>query len=412
MSNSLQKYPFLIFKGVLLILIAAIPYSRALISISVALLFISALTEFIVNKPKSSLSNLYFVFLILLVGLCILDVYRANNMEEWVSSIEIKLALVILPFAILVFKNKLTSDFLKIISIVFCVSISFSTLASMINYWLHFEEINQLVLQSKNVPIIGGMHHITYSVYCAFAVILSAVLAYSGKRWLWLLSVINFIGLHILTARTGLVGFYFTCIILGLVYILNHKPNTKILISGIAAILFIPIAAYFGIGSFHNRVLNTIADIKVIQHQTDVNYQSMGMRVEASKTAYGIIKKNPIFGVGCSNIKEYMAAQYEINNTNLFLENRILPHNQFIMETTVHGIIGLLVLLAFFLLPLFNPLQKLPLLFISLWSLCFFACMFECLFDRQHGIILVSLFWFIYLDYRPEVIKSSESANF
>ena len=122
------------------------------------------------------------------------------------------------------------------------------------------------------------------------------------------------------------------------------------------------------------------------------------MRIEASKTAISLAKKHPFIGIGLSNINQEMSNQYQINKSNLYLENRILPHNQFIIEFAIHGIIGLSILIAFFIVPYFNQFTQLSPLFIAFWALIFFACMFECLFDRQHGVILVSLFWFLYFD--------------
>jgi O-antigen ligase len=390
--------------------VAAIPYSRAIISISTALLFVSALAEFSFNKPKTNFRNIYFICLAALVLFCMLDGFRAYSVDEWVKGNEVKLPLVIFPFAIVIFRQKINQSFLQLISVVFCVSITISVLASMFNYANNYDEINQLVLQSKNVPIFGGMHHITYSVFGAFATIVAFVLAYQAKlKWMWIPAIINFVGLHILTARTGLVGFYCTGMLLGFVYFINHNSSKKLVLIGIIAAIALPIAAFFTIGSFHNRAVNTWEDVKVIWNQKDANYQSMGMRVEAAKTSFSIIKKHPIIGVGNSNIKTAMAIQYEVNNTNLFIENRILPHNQFIMELTVHGVIGLLLLLVFFIYPLFNGFTKLPLLFISLWSLVLFACMFECLFDRQHGIILVSLFWLLFSNKATEELKEPQN---
>lgn len=46
-----------------------------------------------------------------------------------------------------------------------------------------------------------------------------------------------------------------------------------------------------------------------------------------------------------------MSIQYEQNNTHLFIENRILPHNQFVIEAAIHGITGLFILLLFLHFP-------------------------------------------------------------
>jgi len=401
--NRLIFSPLLLFQVAVIILITVLPFSRALISISTGIIFISAIFQFVKHKQPINFKNAYFIFLALLILFCILDGFRVYSITEWVKSIEIKLPLLLLPFAYLVFQSNINYTFKLLISSVFCVSISTATLGSMFNYATNYEEINRLVLQSRHVPIMGGMHHITFSVYCAFAVCVSAVLAYKTTiRWYWVPAVINFIGLHVLTARTGLAGFYFALFVLGLIYFLKHKPKPEYLIAGLSAAIIIPLLAFFTIGSFHNRILNTYEDLKVVVQQKDANYQSMGMRVEATKTAFSIIQKHPLIGVGVSNISHAMSAQYEENNSNLFLENRILPHMQFAMEAAVHGIIGFAVMLLFFIWPFIQGFTKHSMLFILLWSLILFACFFECLFDRQHGIVLIGLFWFIFHDFEPQ----------
>ncbi len=398
-----RDLPFFIFRVALLILIAGMPWSRALTSISGALLFISAMAEIIINKVRIP-TNKYFLCLILLVLLFLLDGLRAGSLSDWFYYVNIRIPLVMLPLSILVFKPKITTEFMLQVSIIFCITIAFATIASSINYILNYKELNALVLHSKPIPIIGQIHHITFSVYCAFAVIVSAFYAWFNKiKWLWVLTIINLAGLHILTARTGLAGFYFACLVLGSVYIINHKPKIRYLILSLVTICVLPVIAFYSLGSFHNRVLNSWEDMKGIWHQKDANYQSMGMRIEASKTAFDLIKKYPITGVGCTNLNHAMSVQYEENNSNLFLENRIMPHNQFVMETAIHGFIGLAILVLFFAFPFFDNFLRLPTLFISLWSLLFFGCMFECLFDRQHGVILVGLFWFLFYEQATKI---------
>lgn len=407
MRNKTSNYPFHLFKISLIVLVVSMPWSRAFTSIATGLLFIAALAEVFINKPKIRFAN-SFIWITGIVLLCLFDGLRVSSVNEWFSCFNIKLPLFLLSFSVFPFRNKYSEDNFKQFSLIFCISVTAATLASSINYGINNKEINALVLQSKPIPILGGMHHITFSVFCAFAVIVSAYYALKHKlNWLWILTGINFIGLHVLAARTGLVGLYFACFVLGVVYILNHKPKIQYLIGSLALICILPIIAFYSIRSFHNRIINSVEDVKVIWNQKDANYQSMGMRVMAAKTAFDLIKKHPVIGVGCSNIKQAMSVQYEENNTNLFIENRILPHNQFIMEAAIHGIIGLLLLSLFFFLPLFNNFTQLPILFIALWSLVLFGCMFECLFDRQHGVILVSLFWFIFLGINPSKNKTT-----
>ncbi len=384
---------------------ASLPWSRALSSIFTGVLLFLAFAEIFVNRIKL-VRNFGFYCLIGLVFLCILDGFRADSIAQWLAYVNIKLPLMLLSFAILVFNSKISEQFLKEISIYFCLAITSTSIASATNYWLNYSTLNALVLQSKPIPILGEIHHITFSVFCAFAVFVSLYYAITNRiKWLWIIAILNLIGLHILTARTGLLGFYFASILLGIVYIKNNSVKMKWIALSVLAILILPLVAFFSFNSFHNRVVNSWVDIKTILHKHDANYQSLGMRIEASKTAIDLIKKHLLLGVGCTNLNEAMAIQYETNHTNLFIENRILPHNQFILETAIHGIGGLLLLLLFFAMPFIYPFKEWPVLFVALWALLFFASMFECIFDRQHGIILVSVFWFLYFEKRNHLVN-------
>jgi hypothetical protein len=403
-SKSYSHLPFLIFKIALFCLIITLPWSRAITSISTGLIFLTGIWEHFYNKIRIP-KNVSYLFLLAFIFLCAIDVWRADSVSEWFSYFNIKLPLILVPFAVIVFGDQINEKLKENISISFCIAITSATIASTINYIQHYHELTALVLQSKPIPIMGEIHHITFSVYCAFSIIVSAYYAYHHKlRWLWLFTIINLVGLHVLTARTGLVGFYFACFFLGIIYILKYKIKIRYLVIGVTAIGFLPIIAFYTLSGFHNRILNSWEDVKVIWNDKDVNYQSMGMRIEASKTAFDIVKRNPIMGIGLSNIKQAMSKQYEDNHSKLYIENRILPHNQFVIEAAIHGIIGLVVLLLFFISPFFTKLGQLSPLFLAFWALIFFACMFECLLDRQHGVILVSIFWFLYLKRDTDIL--------
>ena len=397
MQSKWSILPLNIFRLGLLILMAALPFARAFVSIGTGLLFIAALLEFIINRPQSSYRNIYFICITLLFTFCLLDGFRAENMNDWVKEIEIKLPLILCPFAVLQFGPKISGKIIIQTSVVLAISVSICSVLSGINYYIHYEAINQEVLHSKNVPIIGDMHHITFSVYAAFVVIVSLYLFIkSGIKWMLLPLIINFIGLHIFTARTGLLGLYFALAVLGFIFFIKIKAYRKYIATGIAIACILPIVAFYAIGSFHNRVINSMDDAKVIWEHKDANYQSMGMRVEAMRTAFDIIALHPFTGVGCSNISSAMAKQYEVNNTNLYIENRILPHNQIVMEGAMHGWLGIFIITLFFALPLFIRFTHQPTLFIGLWALLLFACMFESMFQRQHGVLLAAVFWFLY----------------
>ncbi|NUM30917.1 MAG: O-antigen ligase family protein [Bacteroidetes bacterium] len=408
MQNN-NSYLLKFLKVLILIFIVSIPFSRALLSISGILIAAVSLAFAITNKKKISLANHYYILLLVFVALCTIDFARVYEFSNWTREISIKLPLILLPLPFLLAKQIFDRNFVKYILITFVFTISISSSISVVNYFLNYEELNKLVLQSKNIPVAGGMHHITFSVYCALSVFLAVIAAFDYKiKWLHFFAIINLINLHILSARTGLAGFYITAFFLIFVITLKNRKYLKFALPSLIIILILPVTTFFTIKSFKNRVLNTVDDLKTTLNQKDANYKSMAMRVEATKTAWSIFEKNILFGVGTGNLRKHMDIEYELKNTNLFLENRILPHNQFVYEAATHGISGLLVLLLFIFLPVFWGFNKLSFSFVSLWMLLLFGMFFECFFERQHGVVLVSFFWFLFLAYKENLIQKLE----
>ena len=125
--------PLNIFRLGLLILMAALPFARAFVSIGTGLLFIAALLEFIINRPQSSYRNIYFICITLLFTFCLLDGFRAENMNEWVKEIEIKLPLILCPFAVLQFGPKISGKIIIQTSVVLAISVSICSVLSGIN---------------------------------------------------------------------------------------------------------------------------------------------------------------------------------------------------------------------------------------------------------------------------------------
>lgn len=403
MQNNYRIFRLNTLKFLLIFFVISIPFSRALLSISGFLILLLSISFF---DKKCLFSNKYYVCLIITTAICLADVIRAEDIKLWANEVFIKLTLLILPLPFILVKEIFENKFIKYILIVFVATVTLSSTISVVNYFINFEELNKLVLQSKNIPIAGGMHHITFSVYCALAVFVSFFAAiYFKTKWLFIFTVLNIINLHILSARTGLAGFYIASLAIAFMATLRNRKLLKYSLPAILVLILLPIVAFFSLKSFQNRIINSIDDLKTTINNTDANYKSMAMRVEATKTAFSIFKKNPIFGVGTGNLRKQMDKEYEIKNTNLFIENRILPHNQFVLEAATHGIVGLIPLFAFVFLPFLSGFKNLPYTFISLWILLFIGFFFECFFERQHGVVLISFFWFILYNLKTQELN-------
>ncbi len=102
---------------------------------------------------------------------------------------------------------------------------------------------------------------------------------------------------------------------------------------------------------FKTRIMKVMIAYRNYKRSGDANGSSVFQRVEYIKASLGIIKGNPVFGVGTGIIKPF-ADYYEETNSKLRPEYRLRSHNQYLAIAVAFGIVGLL----WFLFSMFYPL--------------------------------------------------------
>jgi O-antigen ligase len=290
------------------------------------------------------------------------------------------------------------------------VNIIFSTLvgavlvagiASFVNYMLHFDEINESITHSKPIPIVTRVNHIHYSILLAFSVlILLYQLLITGiadrvyRNIAIAVAVVLFLLLHTIAARTGLAAFYIS-VFVGIIWYMARRKKLGLAIMLIAGVCISGILAVSFIPSLKTRFENTRYDLQRYSNGEDPNNYSISERFESTKNAYRLWQRHPLVGVAPADLRDEVYKQYEMDNTQLQGDNRTLPHNQFLLTATCMGIIGFLVLLWMFLLPLFNRNARHCILFMLFMVLCFVSFQVESVLERQVGISFFCLFYMI-----------------
>lgn len=102
---------------------------------------------------------------------------------------------------------------------------------------------------------------------------------------------------------------------------------------------------------FKTRIMRVMVGYDNYRRSGDANGSSVFQRVEYIKASFGIIKDNPIFGVG-TGITKAFDEYYEDTNSKLRPEYRLRSHNQYLAITVAFGVLGLL----WFLFSMFYPL--------------------------------------------------------
>ena len=287
---------------------------------------------------------------------------------------------------------------LRIIFYAFIVVISTSALGMLINYALHFEEVNQLYLQSKLMP--GPINHIRFSLLVVFAIYFiyyyqKHILKFNKSTELNLLIVciiFLIIFLHIYSVRSGLLALY-AVIAIGL---FNHtiaSKSIKQLLLVFGGISLIAVTSIILSPTMRNKITNTQQDINVYQNLEDPNFNSLATRMVSYKTALIIYNENKLWGCGQGDLRVKNDALFKKDYPSIITP--IIPHNQFIYYLAATGIIGLLIFSISFTAPLWVDKFYLWEFMQVGYAILLLAFQFEPMIETQIGVACTIVMIFI-----------------
>jgi len=262
-------------------------------------------------------------------------------------------------------------------------------IASVMNYFKHYEFLSQMVLESKPLPLFSSVYHIEFSF------ILTSVLLFLGM-FLWrnlndwrsnvdllVIFLMLFLGMHILSARTGLLAFWISVLVWAILeghkYLIQYwKMVTLGMLGLILMSLFTP--------SIKNRILNTYEDLNAVISRQDLNHKSFGQRWEAWRASSVIIKDNVLWGVGSEQKEDALIEGHQLIGSTVDIENQVQPHNQWIQWVLEWGLMFLLFPFILLIWGLISH-RSLP-IYLSIMAI-FVATQFESLLERQSGVLAV-----------------------
>jgi len=281
---------------------------------------------------------------------------------------------------------------LKYLLVISCV-VALVNSISIVNYFLNKDLLDTLLLQSKHIPV--GIHHIHFGVLNGLVIILligvffvNNSLSKSLNTLIIILLLIIFTSFHILSSRTGLLSFYGASLVMLVVYAIQ-KRQVKVVLLGLLTMCVSLVASYSFSSSFQNKVANSLEDMSSWGKGEEINFKSMGMRMEAARMCVDIISHNPL-GVGAAYQDSVMATTYDNLNSVLLDENRVGPHNQFLEFGVKYGWVGI-ILLVYFFCSLFLWANDSC---FSMWGIVVFiliAVLLESLFERQASLYFLAL---------------------
>jgi O-antigen ligase len=139
----------------------------------------------------------------------------------------------------------------------------------------------------------------------------------------------------------------------------------------------------------------------------DPSGNSVMQRFEFWRAAAGIIRENPIIGVGTGDLKTAYAEQYKKMNTALDPAYRLRAHNQYLTYAVTYGIFGLLLFLLALFTVVFDQRKYTHFLFMSYFLITALSFLTEDTLETQAGVTFVVVWGVVLMGMREWVGKES-----
>ena len=388
-NNRLLEIRNAVFTAMVVVYLASIHVSPSIASIASILLIVNSVWFFFETKKSKPLIITQALFLGVFLFFIVLSMIHGCHFNELMAKILVRLPLAFLPSLVsYVQLNKLSFSKYWLF---FSLPIFWLSLASVFNYIDHYAFLSQMVLESKPIPIYSGVYHIEFSVITAIVLLILIGWKMEDKIpkimgthiFFYLVFGGLFIALHVLSARTGLLGFWSGILLMN--FQQGKKISLKYILIGIVALtsmLFVP--------SIQNRIINTYEDLTAVTQNKDLNHKSFGQRWEAWKAIVHAGSETPLFGVGQCNIEWKMQQSFDELKSNLDAENRISPHNQYLQWFIEIGIVGMLLWIICY--SVFLIWMRRTGVSKQLWLVVMaliFSMNFESLMERQSGVMII-----------------------
>lgn len=362
-------------------LISSLTWSRFLVSLGIWGIVATSLFILKGNKPfswanlrvkniKTYCSNVLKNPVLIALTIPFFMVFISGLWSEdwgfWLHRVQLRLPFLIIP---LVFANipplskKEAYGLLEVALWTFCATIA----VVMINYAFHTAEINKGLGEGRPMPFLKT--HITFSIMASFVLMAGGHLWREGfswkypfeKKWIPILTLFLFIGLHFISVRSGLVSTYI-CLTVVLLHLIFKEKKYVLGILSFTALLSIPVIAYYCIPSLRQRIDYAIWDLGKYRENQIATY-SDAQRIVSYQMGWEVLKENPLIGVGAGDSDRAIRKKYAELHPELEYK---MPHNGWLFNAVEVGFVGLGFYVASFFFIIFYKKGYQNLLFLLL----------------------------------------------
>ncbi|MBA4302703.1 MAG: hypothetical protein C0424_00595 [Sphingobacteriaceae bacterium] len=403
-TNSLFKFNSeLIAYGFLLIMVAFIPISKAVVSLAEALLAVSWLIGFSdaeIRQRRLSMfkTTPYLWAFPLFYCFYALGLLYTSDLSEGLRELNAKHYFFSLP--LMVITLKMTRDQLRWIFLSFAIA---NVLVAVSVFYI-IATGNDFLHGSTHIPSAFEQRP-RASLFLCFSIFILA--EYLRNKWkelsneaitaLFIFSAMLLAGLILMKGRIGQLGFVVLSPLFVVYYLQSQRKSMLRWL--VAAMLTVALGAglYFGFDAVRqpfDEALNEYRESQLGYPSSEPTYSSIGMRVAYYEEYWPLFLENLWIGVGTGDLIHDGRPLFEDQRFKIPFQK---PHNQFLETAIQFGLLGLVFLLAVWAMAIrsFNPAFRhlgylfSLLLFVSMWS--------DSTLGTQGGISFFMLFTTLFL---------------
>lgn len=377
--------------------------SRAMASIGIIALVVLA---FVSSNPLDVFRKYFkqtqlWVLSFLFVAVLISGVY-SEDQNAWLGWLRIKLPFLFLPLAFAAF-HKISQRAFTLVLYAFVLVLGCSVIPVLAIYYLHYAEITESFARGNTIPM--PFSHIRYTLMLAFAFFCcwyllekKTVLFHRLERYVQVIIMgFLFLSLHVLSVRSSLLALYLGVLFMALRLLIAQR-NWALGAVLLALVVLAPYCAYKFVPSLHSKIGYMRYDLQEYL-QGRVNQNSDAGRLTSIKVGLEIWKKNKLLGVGAGDIRSETAMVYEELYPQVPVENRKVPHNEFIWVLAGCGMVGFVLFLSGFLVPYVVRGYYRQWLMVVLGLIVFSSFFTEDTFEEQIGTGFYVIFLLVLMNH-------------
>lgn len=366
-------------------------WSRALLSLSMALFILAALTGGPLKEKWDFFRRTPFLWLMsFLCTIPLLSGLWSRDIQQWLIVLQDKAPLLAIPFccsALSTISHQHTRKLVYLVAVTTMLSMGKTT----VYYFWHAKEISQSYLQAKVLPVDMSNDHVRYAwvLVLVFAGLLHILLtqnkqiSVTEKKGTIFHLTFTVIFLHLLASKTGIIGLY---LVIGLALVYNIRTRLAFWIAGAA--LLTPFIAWISLPTFRNRLKFVWWDF---QHYTRGGYTeglSDTPRILSLQAGKDLVNENLFWGTGFGDLKQETINWYTQHAPYLKGYEQLLPSNEGLIYAAGSGLTGLLFFLAAVIYPFTMKDYRSCYAWISFHALAVFGFLYEIGLETQYGIFV------------------------